>query len=960
MTRPLARHVGALVLGLSLFTLGVKSAEATHFLGGSLYWERDLTFVSTTHDRYTVTLEANWRWSFQWPVAYPPVGTTFDTGTYHMIVQGTGYSASVPIVQQAVAVNQADDWMVARSTMTVLVPKTSYPVTMTFNDCCRDSTLREGNNDVDWTLRAVIPNSTVTRAPRSTMLPRVYLQQAQPVSIQMPTIAYDGLTNVVGFAPASDSSLVTTRPIGQSFCTGAGCSACNTNFAGACALGMNVSPSGLIAWTPQVAGEYAVQFKITSRDAGGNPKVSTAYDMVFEVKAACVGCNPPYFDPAPAVSSNVTAGFTHTLPMTVRDPDAGQSVTIATTPLPAGALLQLLGNPAAVPLQAQVKWTPTGAQVGPHNICFQATDSTGRTSLGQPCSTITVLPNQPPVLECPVDPIVVNATNPMGELVSLFASTADPEGVPYTVRWKVGPVIFDLSPIAAGASLTPIDASFQFPIGTHNVVLEAFDGVSTGTCSISVTVNRIAQSISFAPPLEVNLGSGPLALDATATSGLPVFYELVEGPATLSGNVLSFTSVGFVRVLAKQAGDATYAPANDVEALIEVKDATAPAIDPHGPESAEATSASGAVVVYTSPGWTDNVDSPGTASCAPASGSTFALGTTTVTCTASDAAGNSSTSSFVVTVADTTAPTIDPHADVPGTATGPAGGVVNYDAPATHDLVDGDGTATCAPASGSTFQLGTTTVTCTATDAAGNPAASTSFSVIITNTAPTISVPADITAEATSAAGAAVIFAASGNDAEDGVLAASCSTASGATFSFGTTPVTCTVTDAVGVSASASFNVTVSDTTAPQVAYTGNAGSYGIGQTVNITCSATDAVGVVSSTCANISGPAYTFALGTNTFSATATDAAGNTGSGSASFTVTASLTDLQGLVTAFCASPAAGGMNAKLAAAAGAPNANARQGQLGAFTNQVAAQTGKCLTPAQAALLVQLVQAFY
>ena len=56
----------------------------------------------------------------------------------------------------------------------------------------------------------------------------------------------------------------------------------------------------------------------------------------------------------------------------------------------------------------------------------------------------------------------------------------------------------------------------------------------------------------------------------------------------------------------------------------------------------------------------------------------------------------------------------------------------------------------------------------------------------------------------------------------------------------------------------------------------------------------------------------------------------------------------------------AAEGLNAKLTAAAKAPNANARSGQLGAFENQVRAQTGKALTAAQADTLLRLVAALY
>src|SRR5258707_1916234 len=109
-----------------------------------------------------------------------------------------------------------------------------------------------------------------------------------------------------------------------------------------------------------------------------------------------------------------------------------------------------------------------------------------------------------------------------------------------------------------------------------------------------------------------------------------------------------------------------------------------------------------------------------TVACTPASGSTFALGNTTVTCTAKDAANNTGTCSFTVTVHDTTAPTVSCPSDMVKEATSAAGAVATFTATAS-DLVDGGtDTVTCTPASGSTFALGNTTMTCTAKDAANN------------------------------------------------------------------------------------------------------------------------------------------------------------------------------------------------------------------------------------------------
>jgi hypothetical protein len=109
-------------------------------------------------------------------------------------------------------------------------------------------------------------------------------------------------------------------------------------------------------------------------------------------------------------------------------------------------------------------------------------------------------------------------------------------------------------------------------------------------------------------------------------------------------------------------------------------------------------------------------------SCGPASGSTFPLGTTTVTCTATDAHNNSSSGSFDVVVGDTT----ESQPDAAGhdrRRGGRAVGRGRHVHVGVSDSVDPAPVVTCGPASGSTFPLGTTSVTCNASDAAGNTSA---------------------------------------------------------------------------------------------------------------------------------------------------------------------------------------------------------------------------------------------
>jgi len=91
------------------------------------------------------------------------------------------------------------------------------------------------------------------------------------------------------------------------------------------------------------------------------------------------------------------------------------------------------------------------------------------------------------------------------------------------------------------------------------------------------------------------------------------------------------------------------------------------------------------------------------------------------------------------------------------------------------------------------------------------------------------------------------------------------------------------------------------DTVSPIVTYTGNVGTYSVDQMIAIQCAAIDdSSGIASSTCADISGPAYTFGVGSHTYTATATDKAGNSVSASTTFSVGVTPTSLCQLTKQF------------------------------------------------------------
>jgi len=198
-------------------------------------------------------------------------------------------------------------------------------------------------------------------------------------------------------------------------------------------------------------------------------------------------------------------------------------------------------------------------------------------------------------------------------------------------------------------------------------------------------------------------------------------------------------------------------------------------------------------------------------------------------------------------------------------------------------------------------------------------------------------------------------------------------TVAGATASFmlsneGVTTVSFFSTDnANDVEATKTQTVRI-DKTLPIVTYTGNAGTYTVDQTVSITCAASDPVdadgaaasGLASTTCQNIVGPAYSFTLGSNSFSATATDVAGNVGSGSTSFVVKVTFDSLCTLTRRFDTNVANGnGLCANLQAAQlyqQQGNAHGKAAQISAYQRALtgAVRSGY-LTNAQATILGSL-----
>jgi len=139
---------------------------------------------------------------------------------------------------------------------------------------------------------------------------------------------------------------------------------------------------------------------------------------------------------------------------------------------------------------------------------------------------------------------------------------------------------------------------------------------------------------------------------------------------------------------------------------------------------------------FTDPGATANDNCAGSLSVVT-SGSVNpnAVGSYTLTYTATDPSGNVGTASRTVYVVDTTAPSVVIPGNITVYTTNASGSAVSYTVSAS-DACAGPITPVCTPASGTTCPIGTSTVAVSATDGNGNTSNCTFTVTVILNHAP--------------------------------------------------------------------------------------------------------------------------------------------------------------------------------------------------------------------------------
>ena len=520
-----------------------------------------------------------------------------------------------------------------------------------------------------------------------------------------------------------------------------------------------------------------------------------------------------------------------------------------------------------------------------------------------PVSNLSGQPHQPAPMTCVAVDTVGNSTS-----INLFVdvvdttppefrnfpanptnANADPIDGTAIINLENGVTAVDVNnvdpnPAIACATTTGLTSADPIPAGMYQARCTATDASGNSAQTPPFVVNVI----DITPPTIALVGANPFPLEAggtfvdpgaSATDNVGLSTAVSVDSSAIVANALG--SYPVIYSVTDTAGLTTTATR-----IVTVVDNTAPdlvlpnnfSIDaiPTGPN---------ATVPYIATA-TDNAAGSITVTCDPPSGSLLPIGITVVTCTATDASGNTSSATFEIEVVDTTPPVLTVPAPIVVSASDTsADALVNFAVTAA----DNSGTVSslsCVPPSGSTFPLGQTTVTCTATDPANNSAVA-QFTVTVEDTTPptvTITSANPLQLEAGNPLPNPTL-----NITDNvGVVGSAAVTGFIDTSKPGTYTLTYTAKDSADNAGSATLTVNVVDTTppvlnlpAPITAFASATGDA----TVTFSASATDnAVGTPTVTC-DLLSPA-TVGIGVTTVTCTATDAEGNT-SAPGTFTIT-------------------------------------------------------------------------
>lgn len=161
------------------------------------------------------------------------------------------------------------------------------------------------------------------------------------------------------------------------------------------------------------------------------------------------------------------------------------------------------------------------------------------------------------ILAYKITPTITSATTASGTFGASFS---------YTITADQSPTSYNATGLPIGLSVNTGSGAITgtpWTAGTFPVTISASNANGAGQATLTLTIAKATQTITFPNPGTRDLGA-IFELTASATSGLPITYTVLSGPASVSGSTATITGAGSVTIRASQPGNANFSAASDV------------------------------------------------------------------------------------------------------------------------------------------------------------------------------------------------------------------------------------------------------------------------------------------------------------------------------------------------------------------------------------------------------------
>ena len=248
--------------------------------------------------------------------------------------------------------------------------------------------------------------------------------------------------------------------------------------------------------------------------------------------------------------------------------------------------------------------------------------------------------------------IVVATWNSVGVLLNQTTPPPTPTPTPLPTPTPTPTPLYN-TPVGTNISVQPVDST----TGNPAPITVTFSQVTTAG---NTTVSSNSGNPVAPLPGKLKLGNPPIYYNITSSAGFtPPVTVCVQYPdAAYQHNEANLKLMHFNGIAWENVTQSIDLQTNTVcgvtsslsPFVVAEEDVTPPTFTVPPNINASATSSSGATVSYDQPTASDDFDGIVPVYCSPQSGSSFALGTTQVTCSATDSAANTTQKSFYVNV----------------------------------------------------------------------------------------------------------------------------------------------------------------------------------------------------------------------------------------------------------------------------------------------------------------------